>query len=118
MTKLPFKVRLWKRKLENERVWTNLSATLARRVFYAGCFFYLSFLAHGYFVYDNTAALALNPDELAAYLNRGLARNDKRDFAGAAADLEKALAIAPKEWMHRATVEATLQAVRKSAATP
>ncbi|MEZ0227082.1 MAG: hypothetical protein ACAI25_00535 [Planctomycetota bacterium] len=53
--RIPFKVRFWKRKLDEERVANRISRTLAPRVFYAGCFFYASFLAHGYFVYDNSA---------------------------------------------------------------
>lgn len=58
MTKLPIKERFWKRKLERERLSLSVSRTLARRVFYAGSFFYLSFLAHGFFIYDKSAAAA------------------------------------------------------------
>lgn len=58
MTTQSKRVRFWMQKLEEGRVSVSVSKTLASRVFYAGCFFYASFFAHGYLVYDNKALAA------------------------------------------------------------
>lgn len=52
MTPLPVKVRFWKRKLEKGEPRFAISRTLARRVFYAASFVYISFLVHGWFIYQ------------------------------------------------------------------
>jgi len=54
---LPFKTRFWKKKLEASRQSRfAISSTFARRVFYAGAFFYIAFLAHGWAIYETRGA--------------------------------------------------------------
>jgi hypothetical protein len=60
LSPLPFKTRFWKRKLEAGRAPTlGISRTFARRVFYAGSFFYIAFLAHGWAIYETRGADAI-----------------------------------------------------------
>jgi len=65
MTPLPVRVRFWKKKLAPPPASFPVSKTLARRVFYAASFFYVSFLAHGWLVYAQPSAVPAQPAPVA-----------------------------------------------------
>ena len=46
---------------------------------------------------DYTKAIEINPQDVGAYTNRGIAKNGLKDYQGAIADYNKALEINPKD---------------------
>jgi tetratricopeptide (TPR) repeat protein len=61
---------------------------------------------------DCSEALRLQPLLADAWANRGMARLQKGDTAGARTDLETALRVAPPDWPQRARFESLLRSGR------
>ncbi len=68
---------------------------------------------HDGVIADATEAIQLDPRKAEAFGNRGGARALKGDFKGAVEDFESALKVAPSDWPHKKTIQATLQEARK-----
>ena len=62
---------------------------------------------------DYGRAIEINPRYPEAYANRGDVLARQGDLPGAGLHYQKALDVAPAGWMHRATYEARLEALRK-----
>jgi tetratricopeptide (TPR) repeat protein len=61
---------------------------------------------------DCTEAIRLKPDDAEAYVHRAMARMERKDAAGAAADFQHALEVAPPGWPQRPQIEQQLRALR------